>query len=259
MKNFLLMMLFLASSLQGVQDEVVAPSRTNPAVERWELVTDVYIGIDTRALSPDEIEACGENLTPDTGLLITRVTPGSPAEEGGLRAGDVIMIMSGACINSPAALAVAIRNAKPGVPMFFRVLRNGERLPFRVVPTKRDKPVVIGYLTPSKLNADNVDQIRPIQAEAGLLLVREKPPLAEIQAKMGQISELLSNSYARGNLRLAFTAKGCTISTIRYKTHIAVTMEENGTETSCELRREGDALPEAMRQRLRMMLGAEGG
>ncbi len=72
---------------------------------------------------------------------------------------------------------------------------------------------------------------------------------------MGQIGELLSNSYSRGNLRLTFTSKGCTITTIRYKKHIVVTMEENGAETSCELWHEGDALPEAMRRRLHAMLG----
>ncbi len=253
MKHLLFMLLLLlASPLWGGSSTPPSPS---PAVERWELVTEAYVGIDTRSLTPEERAACGEKLLRGSGLLITHVTPGSPAEAGGLRAGDIIMTMSAAIINSHASLVASVCNDEPGIPTFFRVLRGEERVAIRVVPTRRPKPVVIGYLTPARLNAENVEQIRPLQHRVAQLLTQSSPSIAELRAEMEQISKLLSSCYSRGKLRLTFRAQGCTITCTRYKTHLLVIMLESGSESNCELRQEGDTLPQNMRQRLSAMLG----
>ena len=49
-----------------------------------------------------------------SGVLIAGVTPGSPAEQSGLTAGDVIMSVDGAAVDSPAALTTLLSGHHPG-------------------------------------------------------------------------------------------------------------------------------------------------
>jgi regulator of sigma E protease len=74
------------------------------------------------------------NFMPTLGLradfgppLIDDVIPGKPAERAGLKAGDRIDAIDGATVRSPAEVA-ARTNAKPGMPVTFRILRAGGEL-----------------------------------------------------------------------------------------------------------------------------------
>jgi serine protease Do len=69
------------------------------------------------------------------GALIGRIEPGSPADEAGLKAGDVLVSVSGADIDDAAAAQRLLREAKS--PVRVRVVRDGRGL-FLMMST-RDK------------------------------------------------------------------------------------------------------------------------
>ena len=74
------------------------------------------------------------DMTPqDFGVRITGVREGSPAEQGGLQAGDVLVAMGEHEISDLYAYTYALREHKPGDPVKVEVLRDGERLSFMVV------------------------------------------------------------------------------------------------------------------------------
>jgi S1-C subfamily serine protease len=69
------------------------------------------------------------------GALITSVEPGSPADQAGLRAGDVIVAVGSEQVQSMADLAARIRSLAPGTRVTLEVVRSGDRL---------ELPVTIG-------------------------------------------------------------------------------------------------------------------
>jgi serine protease Do len=79
-----------------------------------------------------------ENITPDAqkqlhlpstrGALVTEVKPGSPAQDGGLRAGDVIKEVNRTPVNGAADLQAALKNAQKGANVTLRVERQGQTL-----------------------------------------------------------------------------------------------------------------------------------
>jgi regulator of sigma E protease len=80
------------------------------------------------ALTPGDWEG---NFMPALGLrvdlgppLVDAVVEGKPAARAGINAGDHILTIDGAPVRSPAEVA-ARTNAKPGVPVTFRIERDG--------------------------------------------------------------------------------------------------------------------------------------
>lgn len=73
-----------------------------------------------------------EHAAVESGAYIGRVRPGSPAEQAGLRKGDVILELAGQQINSALALVNLSQKLPPGqaVPVIF--LRDGQRLVARL-------------------------------------------------------------------------------------------------------------------------------
>lgn len=71
------------------------------------------------------------------GVALQGVREGSPAEKGGLRAGDVIVEFDGKKIRNVQEYTVVLSAAKAGVPIQIVVLRKGERVPLTVTPAAR--------------------------------------------------------------------------------------------------------------------------
>lgn len=78
------------------------------------------------------------DMTPrDHGLRLTGVREGSPAEEGGLRAGDVVVEFGGREITDIYAYTYALRDHAPGDEVEIVVERDGERVTLTVVLGER--------------------------------------------------------------------------------------------------------------------------
>jgi serine protease Do len=73
---------------------------------------------------------------PEGGLLLDGVQADSPAEKGGLRAGDLIVEWGGARIDSLEDIQVIFENAEAGKEVKVTVLRQGKRVELKVTPEK---------------------------------------------------------------------------------------------------------------------------
>jgi S1-C subfamily serine protease len=71
------------------------------------------------------------------GLRLTGVTSGSPADVGGLKAGDVIVEFDGKPIKDLYSYSDALYARKPGDEVVIVVIREGQRLTRRVTLGKR--------------------------------------------------------------------------------------------------------------------------
>ena len=78
------------------------------------------------------------DMTPnDRGLRLTGVREGSPADQGGLRAGDVVVEFDGTAIGDIYAYTYALQAKNPGDEVIIIVRRGEERVPLRVVLGER--------------------------------------------------------------------------------------------------------------------------
>jgi serine protease Do len=80
------------------------------------------------ALAPLSPELRGQLDVPDgtRGAVVRNVEPGSPAEQAGLQAGDVIVGVGGKQVTSPGDAANAIRSAAKDHAVALRIIRDGQ-------------------------------------------------------------------------------------------------------------------------------------
>lgn len=71
------------------------------------------------------------------GAVINDVTPGSPADQAGLRSGDVVIAADGSPVDGQPAFVAAIRDKSPSDSIDIEVLRNGQRLTLTATLTER--------------------------------------------------------------------------------------------------------------------------
>ena len=69
-----------------------------------------------------------------SGALVQSVIPQSPAEEGGLRRGDLVINAEGEEINDPRSLLIQVENAQIGKPFELEVLRNNKEINLSIKP-----------------------------------------------------------------------------------------------------------------------------
>jgi S1-C subfamily serine protease len=110
---------------------VVAELRRDGRVER------AYLGVATVELEPDLARALG--LRVRTGLVVSEVTPGSPADDAGVRGarslergiprgGDVLVAIDGARMAESADLSAALERLPPGQDVELTLIRDGRRI-----------------------------------------------------------------------------------------------------------------------------------
>jgi putative serine protease PepD len=126
----------------------------NTAVARSDVVTAATnVGF---AISSNEVAAVLESLREEEprregflgisledrndggqGALVTRVTAGSPADDAGIEAGDVVVAVDDAATDGRAGVIAAIRDHEPGDEVDVVVVRDGEEQTFQVELAER--------------------------------------------------------------------------------------------------------------------------
>jgi S1-C subfamily serine protease len=115
---------------------VDALKRVVPELRRDGRVERAYLGVATTELEPDLARALGVDVR--GGLVVTEVTPDSPAGDAGIRAarslergaphgGDVLLSIDGARLSETRALTAALERLRPGDEVELTLIRDGRR------------------------------------------------------------------------------------------------------------------------------------
>jgi len=99
--------------------DVIAQLKTDGSVARG------WLGVQIQAITEAVAESLG--LENQQGALVAAVTPGSPAQRGGLEPGDVILSMNGDTLEEMRDLPKLVARTKAGSKSVFEVQRRGER------------------------------------------------------------------------------------------------------------------------------------
>ena len=103
-------------------------------------VEHAYLGIQMAELTPELKQNInsdpnsGLTVDQDSGVLVIKVMPNSPAAKAGLRAGDVIHQINGQAVKSANAVQQAVENSSVGQQMRIGLHRNGQNLSLAVRP-----------------------------------------------------------------------------------------------------------------------------
>ncbi len=83
-----------------------------------------WLGVHVQQITP-EIKQ-GLNLPDDNGALISDIAPGSPADNSGLKRGDVIVAVNNMQIMDEDDLPKYVANLSPGTKANFKIIRDGK-------------------------------------------------------------------------------------------------------------------------------------
>jgi Do/DeqQ family serine protease len=103
-------------------------------------VEHAYLGIQMAELTPELKQNInsdpnsGLTVDEDSGVLVIKVMPNSPAAKAGLRAGDVIHQINGQAVKSADAVQQAVENSSVGQQMRIGLHRNGQNISLAVRP-----------------------------------------------------------------------------------------------------------------------------
>jgi S1-C subfamily serine protease len=103
-----------APTVREVVDELLADGRAE----------HVYLGIQPGQVTPELAERFG--LDSPTGAVVLGVLPGTPAEEAGLEASDIITAIGGEPVETVEDVFAALRGHEPGDQVEVAYLRDGE-------------------------------------------------------------------------------------------------------------------------------------
>ena len=153
-------------------------------------VTRGRIGVQIQDVNQALANSFG--LPKPQGALISGVEPGSPAEKGGLKSGDVVLGVNGKEINQLSELSGAIAATKPGNTARLQVWREGK---------SRDIDVKVAELMEQKI-AGNSGADSQTSAKLGLT-VRELAPdeRAQLKTEGGLVVQNVTGAAARAGIQ----------------------------------------------------------
>lgn len=98
-------------------------------------VSRTQLGLAVESLTGDIAEALG--LSSASGVLVTGVEPGSPAERAGLRASDVVLSVDGHTVSSLGALSAEVATFGANRSVQFDLWRDGRSLTLQLLPVSK--------------------------------------------------------------------------------------------------------------------------
>jgi len=139
--------------------QFIAASATGRFVRAW-------IGASGDTVTTETAAAAG--LDRPTGVLLTQVTPGSPASAAGLRVGDIVYAIDGKDVPDAGALGYRIATQEVGSPATLTVVRDrrARNVPIRLTAPPETPPRETTKLGPeSILNGVTIANLSPALAQ----------------------------------------------------------------------------------------------
>jgi serine protease Do len=121
-----------------------------PQLRKYGHVHRSTIGIGVQAVTP--LLAAALKLSRNSGVVITDVLPGSPAESAGIKLNDVLLTIDGRPVDSVPAMMGAFFAYGNGEHMKLQVLRASETLAIDVVPIEQPHQAdhLVDFIDPAK-------------------------------------------------------------------------------------------------------------
>ncbi|MEO7558614.1 MAG: Do family serine endopeptidase [Gammaproteobacteria bacterium] len=113
------------SLAKGVMQQIIEHGR---AIRGW-------LGIEVQEITPPLAESFG--LTDTKGVIISGVLPNGPADQAGLRRGDIVTQINGKPVDNPLALMNTVAQVVPGTAVELQVLRNGKNISLKAQVSER--------------------------------------------------------------------------------------------------------------------------
>lgn len=114
-----------------------------------------FLGVAVQDLTPDLAAAL--DISIDDGVLISDVTPGSPAARAGLVRGDVVTAVEGTRVGSAPEMRNLIASFDPGRRIVLQVRRDGQRIAV---------PATLGEVPAEAEEEEPIETAAPDEAEA---------------------------------------------------------------------------------------------
>lgn len=99
-----------------------------------------FLGVQLTPLTPELRTHFG--VPEDTGVMVSRVEEGGPAEAAGIHVGDILATVDGERIDSPRQIARAVRKKDDGELVNLELYRDGGLQSVTVTVSERDRPVI---------------------------------------------------------------------------------------------------------------------
>lgn len=186
-----------------------------------------WLGIAIQEISKELADSFGMKNT--NGALVAGVEKGSPADKGGLEAGDVVLKFDGKTITSSSDLPRVVAAVKPGKTVSADVLRKGNVKTLSVtvgeapadkeeaaVPKGGNKPEFnrIGLI----LRELTVQQKKKLNGKSGLMVIDAQGAAAQAGIRRGDVVLGLNNAEVQNleqfNKQLAAISNGKTVAVL---------------------------------------------
>ncbi|MCI0401504.1 MAG: DegQ family serine endoprotease [Gammaproteobacteria bacterium] len=118
-----------------------------------------FVGITLQDVDADLAEAF--HLPDAHGAVVVGVTPGSPAEQAGLKAGDIITAINGDRIRSSAEVRNEIGLLRVGDKLQFDLIRNGKSVQISTVMSPKEADLAKGPLRNPRLGGATFAELEP--------------------------------------------------------------------------------------------------
>jgi serine protease Do len=119
-----------------------------PSLRTAGKVSRGWLGVYIQPIEPEMAEILG--LEDTKGALVSKVEPGSPADEAGIKSGDVVVEFDGRPIEKMEELPRYVASAGVGKELKLVALRKGQRKSFEVTLGELDAGVEEASATPSE-------------------------------------------------------------------------------------------------------------
>lgn len=150
---------------------IIAQLQENKTVQRG------WLGVTIQDLDDNSARALG--LTSTRGALIAEVIPGEPAEQAGLRSGDVVVSINGQTVVDSSSLLRVVAQQTPGDSVKVEVMRQGKKQSFAVTLGTRDTERLAQRGTPSPRAEDQETSLgislRPIDEREARAMGMTRP------------------------------------------------------------------------------------
>ena len=195
----------LKGEVIGVNTAIFSPSGGSvgigfaiPATITQEVVDDLkddgsvtrgWLGVQIQPVNEDIAESLG--LKKAEGAIVSDVTVGSPAEDGGLETGDTILEVNGKTVKNARDLAKKVAAIKPGSKAEMTIMRDAKRktVDIKIGTMPKDPARMASRTGKADAMSSMGLRLKPAESGEGVAVVAVKPgsPAAEKRLQRGDI------------------------------------------------------------------------